>query len=56
VNVCRRRRTILISVAALLLATLTPRPVHTASTLEVVISEIAWMGTTTSYADEWIEL
>jgi phosphatidylserine/phosphatidylglycerophosphate/cardiolipin synthase-like enzyme len=24
--------------------------------LDVVVSEIAWMGTTTSYADEWIEL
>ena len=28
---------------------------HT-SPLDVVISEIAWMGTTTSSADEWIEL
>ena len=27
-----------------------------ASPLDVVVSEIAWMGTTTSYNDEWIEL
>ncbi len=33
-------------------APLTPQ----ASPLDVVISEIAWMGTTASYNDEWIEL
>ena len=38
-----------------------PRPVHTgaatgAAALHVVISEIAWMGTTASDDDEWIEL
>ncbi len=27
-----------------------------ASSQDVVISEVAWMGTTYSYNDEWIEL
>ncbi len=27
-----------------------------ASPLDVVVSEIAWMGTTTSSSDEWVEL
>ncbi len=31
-------------------------PVFTASMREVVVSEIAWMGTNASYTDEWIEL
>jgi hypothetical protein len=41
-------------VAALpvLAAPVTPQALH----LDVVVSEIAWMGTTTSYNDEWIEL
>ncbi len=29
---------------------------QTANSLEVIINEIAWMGTKTSYNDEWIEL
>ena len=38
-----------------------PWPVYTeatakASPLDVVISELAWMGTTASHTDEWIEL
>lgn len=36
---------------------MTPAPkVDAATTSSVVISEIAWMGTTTNYSDEWIEL
>ncbi|XOA42683.1 MAG: lamin tail domain-containing protein [Candidatus Nealsonbacteria bacterium] len=31
-------------------------PVKAASPLDVIINEIAWMGTETSYNDEWIEL
>lgn len=34
----------------------TASTVHAAGTGNVVINEIAWMGTTTSYNDEWIEL
>ncbi len=33
-----------------------PSSAYTQSTRDVVISEIAWMGTTTASADEWIEL
>ena len=33
-----------------------PRAVSSASLREVIVSEIAWMGTTTSSNDEWIEL
>jgi phosphatidylserine/phosphatidylglycerophosphate/cardiolipin synthase-like enzyme len=33
-----------------------PSPASQTASLDVVISEIAWMGTTTSYSDEWIEL
>jgi phosphatidylserine/phosphatidylglycerophosphate/cardiolipin synthase-like enzyme len=31
-------------------------PAHAAQSLNVVINEVAWMGTTTSYNNEWIEL
>ncbi len=34
----------------------TPQNSHAATTNDVVVSEIAWMGTTTSYNDEWLEL
>jgi len=34
----------------------TPQHSHAATTNDVVVSEIAWMGTTSSYNDEWIEL
>jgi hypothetical protein len=33
-----------------------PVPGHSATLRDVVISELAWMGTPTSYTDEWIEL
>ncbi|QPC48446.1 competence protein ComEA [Mangrovibacillus cuniculi] len=33
-----------------------PEKVEAASANDVVINEIAWMGTTASYADEWVEL
>jgi len=50
-----RARRLALAFASLLLALL-PRAAQGASPLEVVISEIAWMGTTTSHTDEWIEL
>ena len=40
----------------LLLAVFLTSTVHPASLRDVVISEIAWMGTTNSANDEWIEL
>lgn len=41
----------------LLPQSMTPAPkVDAATTSNVVISELAWMGTTTNYSDEWIEL
>jgi phosphatidylserine/phosphatidylglycerophosphate/cardiolipin synthase-like enzyme len=43
-------------VSALLLVALSAVPAYPASLHDVVISEIAWMGTTTSEHDEWIEL
>ena len=43
-------------IAALAIATILPYVVYTQSTRDVVISEIAWMGTTASSNDEWIEL
>jgi len=43
-------------VIALLLTAFSPATVYPASLRDVVISEIAWMGTTTSSYDEWIEL
>ena len=58
----RRRRAPLVTLIAVLVVLLIlPRPIHTgpatgASALDVVISEIAWMGTTASDDDEWIEL
>lgn len=41
-----------------LLTTVIPTLTHSyaASSQDVVVSEVAWMGTTTSYNDEWIEL
>jgi hypothetical protein len=56
------RRAPLVTLIALLVVLLTiPRLAYTgaatgASALDVVISEIAWIGTTASHADEWIEL
>lgn len=53
--------TLLLSLA-LLASTLIALQAHAAPdtpstpSLDVVVSEVAWMGTTTSYADEWIEL
>lgn len=32
------------------------KPINAANSLDVVINEIAWMGTEISYNDEWIEL
>ena len=43
-------------IVALFLVTLLPGTAYPASLREVVISEIAWMGTTASSYDEWIEL
>ncbi len=43
-------------IAASLVAILLPATAYLASPGEVVISEIAWMGTTTSANDEWLEL
>ena len=44
-----------ILIAALLIVALLPGSGYTESPRDVVISEIAWMGTTTSSDDEWIE-
>ena len=53
----RRRK--LTSVLALIIAILSvvflPSSAYTESPRDVVISEIAWVGTTTSSSDEWIE-
>ncbi|HYO51973.1 phospholipase D-like domain-containing protein [Archangium sp.] len=45
-----------ISLALLMAATLSARPALAQSSRAVVINEIAWMGTTLSTSDEWIEL
>lgn len=45
-----------ILVVALLLIIFLPGAGHTQSLQDVVISEIAWMGTTMSADDEWVEL
>ena len=37
-------------------ACLNPSPLIKSQGLNVVINEIAWMGTNASYSDEWIEL
>ncbi len=37
-------------------ATMTPSPVPTVRPADVVINEVAWMGTVYSSADQWIEL
>jgi len=42
--------------AAFLVLALSAATAYPASLRDVVISEIAWMGTTTSSSDEWIEL
>jgi hypothetical protein len=53
----RHRTLILWAICGVVLATLLfAAPAFTASPRAVVVSEIAWMGTTVSYADEWIEL
>jgi hypothetical protein len=46
----------LMALVATALPTLAAPAAPQASPLDVVISEIAWMGTTTSSSDEWIEL
>ena len=40
----------------ILFLVLFPFSISAANPLEVVINEVAWMGTTVSYNDEWIEL
>lgn len=45
-----------ILVVAMLLAVLIPMSTGAVTTNDVVINEVAWMGTTYSYYDEWIEL
>ena len=45
-----------IVVVTLLIIALLPGAGYTQSTRDVVISEVAWMGTTTASTDEWIEL
>ena len=46
------KRIIVVATAAVLLAPIA----HAASPLDVVINEVAWMGSDASYEDEWIEL
>ncbi|WP_347551079.1 phospholipase D-like domain-containing protein [Pseudalkalibacillus hwajinpoensis] len=53
------RKTVKLLASASLALTLTiPAPGNSAeaATPEVVVNEVAWMGTTVSYNDEWIEL
>ena len=45
-----------VSLAVLMATTLSVRPALAQSSRAVVINEIAWMGTTLSTSDEWIEL
>ena len=52
---CRIWTLALVCIIAVLLSAL-PGAGYTQSTRDVVISEIAWMGTTASSNDEWIEL
>ena len=52
----KRSATMLACIQVLFLLALLPSAAYTQSTRDVVISEIAWMGTTTSSTDEWIEL
>jgi len=47
---------VLLVFVAAALPTLAASAAPQASGLDVVVSEIAWMGTTTSYNDEWVEL
>lgn len=55
-----KKRTISIVLTLFMLTAIlipfTPGPVSASANGEVVINEVAWMGTTVSYADEWIEL
>ena len=51
----KRLTSVPVLIAALLIVVLLPGSGYTESPLDVVISEIAWMGTTTSSNDEWIE-
>ena len=47
---------VLMALVVTALPTLAAPAAPQASPLDVVVSEIAWMGTTTSSSDEWIEL
>ncbi|OHA48730.1 MAG: hypothetical protein A2806_01230 [Candidatus Terrybacteria bacterium RIFCSPHIGHO2_01_FULL_48_17] len=50
------KKSAVITIAAMGMATGMMVPVSAVANSNVVINEIAWMGTTTSTADEWIEL
>ncbi|QHE51502.1 phospholipase D-like domain-containing protein [Pontibacillus sp. HMF3514] len=54
----KNRKWLVLMVVFSLLTTMFPTPQnsHAATTNDVVVSEIAWMGTTSSYNDEWLEL
>ncbi|WP_242705704.1 phospholipase D-like domain-containing protein [Pontibacillus sp. ALD_SL1] len=53
----KRQKSLLISVICTLLIACVPMgDVDAVTEQDVVISEIAWMGTTNSYNDEWLEL
>ncbi|KGX90252.1 hypothetical protein N781_08120 [Pontibacillus halophilus JSM 076056 = DSM 19796] len=55
----RHKKALALAVVVTLIATMVPMRDHatSASTVQdVVVNEIAWMGTSTSYNDEWIEL
>ena len=58
VDCCRTRRApgFALLIAVLLATALLPGTGHAQSSRDVVISEFAWMGTSTSANDEWIEL
>jgi hypothetical protein len=45
-----------LALLAIVLPALAAPRIPQVSPLDVVVSEITWMGTTTSYNDEWIEL
>ncbi|WP_345240306.1 phospholipase D-like domain-containing protein [Pontibacillus salipaludis] len=53
----KRQRSFMITVICTLLIACVPMgDVDAVTEKDVVISEVAWMGTTTSYNDEWLEL
>lgn len=54
--VLRYAPTLLFAIVGLTLFISMPRFVSAATAKQVVISEVAWMGTTASTSDEWIEL